>query len=311
MKRGFSPIDMALHLKSILAIIATFCCIDVAAAENGEPVQPNMPRAETQALIDEGIHYEHGEGVARDYAKALSLYCAAAKAGSPDGMYALGWMYANGRGVARENAVARRLFESAAEQGHQHSRQILLYFERSSVPAEMPACLLPDPVPSKESDEQSGSEHVFPKGPISGIVDKLAPRYGIDPRLALAIITVESGFNARAVSAKNARGLMQLMPQTAQRFRVENVFDPEDNIKGGLSYLRWLLAYFKGDVALVAAAYNAGEGSVEKYRGVPPYAETKQYVKKIAALYGKQVHPYQESIVNASLAMARMVVGAK
>jgi TPR repeat protein len=302
---------MALHLNFFLAVVATCCCLDVMAGEKADPVQPSAAPTETRALIDEGTHYEHGEGVTRDYSKALSLYCAAAKAGSADGMYALGWMYANGRGVARENAVARRLFELAAEQGHQHSRQILVYFERPSASAEMPACLLPDPVPSKELDEQLASEHVFPQGPFSGIVAKLAPRYGIDPRLALAIITVESGFNPRAVSVKNARGLMQLMPQTAQRFRVENVFDPEDNIKGGLSYLRWLLAYFKGDVALVAAAYNAGEGSVEKYRGVPPYAETKQYVKKIATLYGKQVHPYQSNIVDASFAMARIVVGEK
>jgi TPR repeat protein len=301
---------MARPLKSFLALIATLCCLDSVAGEKVEAVQPVMGVSEARALIDEGIHYEHGEGVVRDYAKAISLYCAAAKGGSPDGMYALGWMYANGRGVARENAVARRLFESAAEQGHQHSRQILLYFERSSTAAEMPACLLPDPAP-READEQAVSEHVFPQGPISGIVAKLAPRYGIDPRLALAIISVESGFNARAVSLKNARGLMQLMPQTAQRFRVQDVFDPEDNIKGGLAYLRWLLAYFKGDVSLVAAAYNAGEGSVEKYRGVPPYAETRQYVKKVASLYGKQSHPYQSNIVDASLAMARMVVGAK
>lgn len=302
---------MAPYLRSYFAVAATMVCLGVHADGKTDAITPEASGVETRALIAEGIQYEHGEGVLRDYSKALSLYCAAAKAGSADGMYALGWMYANGRGVARENSIARRLFESAAEQGHQHSRQILLYFERPSTSADMPACLLPDPIPAKAPDEQSASEHVFPQGPISGIVAKLAPRYGIDPRLALAIISVESGFNARAVSVKNARGLMQLMPQTAQRFRVENVFDPEDNIKGGLSYLRWLLAYFKGDVALVAAAYNAGEGSVEKYRGVPPYAETKQYVKKIAALYGKQLHPYQENVVNASLAMARMVVGAK
>ena len=302
---------MAPYLKSFLAVVATSCCLDVLADEKTSPVQFNVDQAETQALVQEGIHYEHGEGVPLDYAKALALYCAAAKAGNPDGMYSLGWMYANGRGVPRENAVARHLFESAAAQGHQHSRQILLYFAPSSTTAAMPACLLPDPVPANAPEDQSGSEHVFPQGPISGIVAKLAPRYGIDPRLALAIISVESGFNVRATSVRNAKGLMQLMPQTAQRFRVENVFDAEDNIKGGLSYLRWLLAYFKGDIALVAAAYNAGEGTVEKYRGVPPYPETKQYVKKIAALYGKQIHPYQAHIVDASLAMAQWVTGAK
>jgi soluble lytic murein transglycosylase-like protein len=118
----------------------------------------------------------------------------------------------------------------------------------------------------------------------------LAPEYGVDPRLAMAVIAVESGFRANAVSPRNAQGLMQLIPATAQRFRVRNPFDPEANVRGGLAYLRWLLTRFHGDVQLVAAAYNAGEGAVERHGGVPPFRETQVYVQRIAALYRQAWH---------------------
>ena len=97
---------------------------------------------------------------------------------------------------------------------------------------------------------------------------------------------------------------MQLIPETAQRFRVKNAFDPADNIKGGLAYLQWLLAFFKGNVPLVVAAYNAGERTVEKYRGIPPYPETKDYVRKITKLYRNPTHPYKSNLVEAATFMA-------
>ena len=89
----------------------------------------------------------------------------------------------------------------------------------------------------------------------------------------MALITAESNFNPKAISPKNAQGLMQLIPATAVRFGVKNAYNPVENLKGGLAYLQWLMAYFKGDVALVLAAYNAGEMAVEKYRGIPPYGK--------------------------------------
>jgi soluble lytic murein transglycosylase-like protein len=107
---------------------------------------------------------------------------------------------------------------------------------------------------------------------------------------------VESGFNQRALSPKNAQGLMQLIPETAQRFRVKNAFDPEQNIRGGLAYLQWLLALFQGDVRLVVAAYNAGERAVERYRGIPPYRETQSYVQKVTSLYRKTTHPFGDAL---------------
>jgi soluble lytic murein transglycosylase-like protein len=93
---------------------------------------------------------------------------------------------------------------------------------------------------------------------------------------------------------------MQLIPQTATRFRVKNAFDARDNVRGGLSYLRWLLAYYRGEVALAAAAYNAGEGAVDRYKGVPPYDETQDYVKRVMGLFRSAHHPYDPSIADPS-----------
>ena len=98
---------------------------------------------------------------------------------------------------------------------------------------------------------------------------------------------------------------MQLIPETAERFGVKKVFNPVENIRGGLAYLRWLLAFFQGDVSLVLAGYNAGERAVEKYRGIPPYAETRNYVRKITGIYKKANHPYESSIVEPSAVMIR------
>jgi soluble lytic murein transglycosylase-like protein len=94
------------------------------------------------------------------------------------------------------------------------------------------------------------------------LLNKLAPEYGVSPRLAFAVVAAESNFNPTAISRKNAQGLMQLIPETAARFNVSKIFDPVQNLRGGLAYLRWLLAYFQGNVSLVLAAYNAGEGTV-------------------------------------------------
>lgn len=127
---------------------------------------------------------------------------------------------------------------------------------------------------------------------LLALVDRLAPEYEIEPALALAVIAVESGFNRSAVSPRDARGLMQLIPATASRFCVLDAFNPEQNLRGGLAYLRWLLARYSGDVALATAAYNAGEQAVDQYGGVPPYDETRAYVRRIGQLYGKSSHPY-------------------
>jgi soluble lytic murein transglycosylase-like protein len=109
-------------------------------------------------------------------------------------------------------------------------------------------------------------------------------QFGVEEAIVRAIIHAESAYNVNAMSRVGAQGLMQLMPATARRFGVTNAFDPAQNIRGGVQYLGWLLKRFNGDLKLAAAGYNAGEGAVAKYKGVPPYAETQRYVQRVAVL---------------------------
>ena len=124
---------------------------------------------------------------------------------------------------------------------------------------------------------------------LLALVDEIATLEGVDPFLARAVIQAESAFYAKARSHAGALGLMQLMPRTAERFGVTDPFDPRQNITGGVKYLHWLSDTFKGDLRLVVAAYNAGEGAVDKYRGVPPFPETQAYVPKVLELYNKRL----------------------
>ena len=133
----------------------------------------------------------------------------------------------------------------------------------------------------KNSDWSSGNAR------IDELIKLNGHRYGVDPYLVFCVIEQESHFHPRALSPKGARGLMQLMPGTARRFGVRNSYDVAENIKGGTQYLRELMDMFGGKVNLVLASYNAGEGAVMKYgRNVPPYRETREYVKKIGKRYG-------------------------
>ncbi|CAM2008833.1 lytic transglycosylase domain-containing protein [Acanthopleuribacter pedis] len=127
---------------------------------------------------------------------------------------------------------------------------------------------------------------------IHSLVTPIARSMSVDPDLVKAVIRIESANNAAAISSKGAMGLMQLMPATAQRFGVRNAWDPRQNVRGGISYLRYLLSYFEGEVDLVLAAYNAGENAVDRHKGIPPYKETKHYVKKIRRHYTDTSHPF-------------------
>jgi hypothetical protein len=121
---------------------------------------------------------------------------------------------------------------------------------------------------------------------FNDLIDKTAARHHVDPQLVEAVVRVESDGNPHALSSKGAQGLMQLIPATAQRLGVEDPYDPRQNVEGGVSYLRYLLDRFGGDVTLALAGYNAGENSVVRSGGVPPFKETQAYVRRVNELYG-------------------------
>jgi len=126
---------------------------------------------------------------------------------------------------------------------------------------------------------------------LDRIIFEAGEKQGVDPRFIHAVIWQESKYKVAARSHAGAQGLMQLMPATAKRFGCNNADDPAENIAAGTKYLSWLLKRFAGNVELALAGYNAGEGSVDKYDGIPPYNETQNYVKIISKRYGKMYHP--------------------
>jgi len=122
---------------------------------------------------------------------------------------------------------------------------------------------------------------------IDGMIDRISEQQGVDPDLVKAVARVESNYNPRAVSNRGALGVMQLRPETAKRFGVVNVWDPRQNIEGGVKFLKFLSGMFPDNLPYVLAAYNAGENAVVKHRGIPPFPETRAYVRKITGVYKK------------------------
>jgi soluble lytic murein transglycosylase-like protein len=252
-----------------------------------EPAWPPLLAASAAEQTEWATRYEHGEGVTRNVDRAVRLYCAAARKGHTAAQYQLGWIYANGRGVRRDEGLAAAWFRLAAAGGDRYARDMLARLDDrgGKTPARCVGTEQVAPLPLSAGLQGPEREAVEQE------VQRLAPRYDLDPALVLAVIQVESGFNPRARSPKGAQGLMQLMPDTAQRFGVRDPYDPVQNLHGGMSYLRWLLALFEGDVALALAGYNAGEQAVARHAGIPPYPETQDYVVKVSRVYPRAQHP--------------------
>ena len=284
------------------ATIALLLALSTGPLQAQQVVQDSSVEGPLRSLLRaEALAYENGEGVERDGPRAAALYCKAARLGDAESQFNLGWMYANGRGVERSDSVAAFFFHAAAEQGLEQAR--LMLDRVGGPPLYLPDCMIdppapPAPVAKGPAPPQALRSNAPPN--ILELVKKTAPEYRVDPRLVLAIMEAESNFDVVALSPKNAKGLMQLIPETAARFKVLRPYDAAQNIRGGTAYLRWLLAYFEGDVMLVAAAYNAGEGAVNRYRGVPPYAETRGYVARILMTAGMLTHPFDASVTEPS-----------
>ncbi len=317
------------RLPALAWLLALVCGISTAQVPNltlESLPRPSTPPPEIGPIVpsqvlrwrQEAIAYEYGDGVPRDLLRAAELYCRAARYGDPEAQYNLAWMLTHSRGIERDDAQAAHLFAAAAEQGITQAQNMLAAM--GSPRGEVPQCLRPpesDPAPAAKAVTPTKSRQarlpVQPPPPpfppnapeqIVKFVTLVAPEYQLSPHLVLAVMATESNFDPWAVSPKNAQGLMQLIPDTAARFKVKRIADPAQNIRGGMAYLRWLLAYFQGDLSLVLAAYNAGEGAVDRYGGVPPYAETRSYVRRIvSAMGGQRSHPFDPAVTQPSTAI--------
>lgn len=233
---------------------------------------------------------------------AAVLYCKASRQGSIEAQYRLAVLYAFGKGVPKNRAYAATLLSIASRQGHYKAFNMLEVINFSA--ETLPPCIENNVDPERLSvrdistlDDAVGIDRYIAYLPKNkrwalDIASTTAEWYEIDPKLVISVIAIESGFEERAKSNANAMGMMQLIPATAERFNVKNAFDATQNIKGGVRYLKWLLNYYLGDIELAVSAYNAGEKAVDRYRGVPPYKETKEYLRKFKLLYKAKFHPY-------------------
>lgn len=261
------------------------CAVLLAAAmARAQTLELEAPRA--VAALEQGLAAEMGVGLRRNARLAINLYCDAATTGSAEGFFRIGRILARGPVHLRNPALANAYLAQAAQMGHHVA---IDYFDETVpfAPLDGDCSKLQAGAVTEPFDLDGYLSGLSPaKRRIAELIRRHAASYGIEVRVALAIALAESNLNADAVSPRNAQGVMQLIPGTQARFGVTRPFDPESNIKGGLAYLKWLKARFDGDWSLIAAAYNAGEGAVEKHGGIPPYRETEGYVRRVLFFAG-------------------------
>ncbi|QHC07003.1 transglycosylase SLT domain-containing protein [Aeromonas veronii] len=246
------------------------------------------PKALT-AIKQGQVAQQHG-----NLQKAITLYGVAASTGNPEGYFRIGRLLATGPASVRSARLANSYLAMAMRLGNQQAAR---YYnarignapmgERCGIGIRGGQGGYLAGLPSTPFNVDSWVARQPPaKQKLVTMLRHAAKHHKVDARLVLAIAIAESNLNSRAVSPKNAQGLMQLIPETQQRFGVTRPFDPAQNIKGGISYLKWLDRSFDGDWVLISAAYNAGEKAVERYGGIPPYDETQEYVKRVLYFAG-------------------------
>lgn len=291
---GLNGCWQAAVLRSTLMLIAALAVLATTAqARTAGPAFDEEDAPQIKALLSQAWAAETGRGLRRNVLLASALYGQAGRLGSAEGYYRAGRIqYSIARGSKAQRLMAACLFSAASQLGH-HGARAELDRLFASTNIGFFGC----------SDEDDGSTIYLahfdldryvsglplPRQKVVALIRTLAPRFGVDARLALAVATVESNLDPWALSPKQAMGVMQLIPATAERFNVRKPFDAEQNIRGGLAYLRWLLDYYRGDVVRVLAAYNAGEKAVDRYGGIPPYQETRLYVARVLGFSGRKV----------------------
>jgi len=288
---------------ALLLFVASAVYAKEIPAEPAAAEQADSP----QAMLEMGKRHQYGVGAPQNFDRAIQLFCRAADLGSADAAYQLGWIYSTGRLGKVDEILAAQWYKAAAAAKNERANHQLrrLGAGNRELPQGTP-CVMRDamvaraiPRASKATETASTQTATRPamvvrevgRRDIEVLIRALAPTYRLDPALVHAMVAVESNFNPGALSPKNAQGLMQLIPETAQRFGVHNVWDPVDNLRGGMSYMRWLLDHFNGELALALAGYNAGEKAVERHGGIPPFAETQNYVKRVIGRLGSRAKP--------------------
>jgi len=298
--------------RSLLVLMLLLCAwrAQGADADHGLDWYALLSDPDPAEIMRLAEQYERAQGVRRDYSRARQLYCAAARLDYLPAQIRLAWMYANGLGAPQDKELAGAWLQVAASKDNLQARKFLVLLG-DLAGNRQPRCTYESrydeyAIATIPSGDGKAGNFIMP-GPsaadptrqqIERWVRQLAPRYGLDANLVLAVIATESNFNPLARSVKHARGLMQLIPQTAARFGVRDVLNPVQNLHGGMAYLRWLLDRFDGDLGLALAGYNAGEGAVDEYMGIPPYPETRNYVRKVISRYGRSTAPAVERLVS-------------
>jgi len=263
-----------------------FLCLFALASVRVSAAALEIEAPRVVALLEQGLAAEKGIRGYQRPGLALALYCEAGELGSAEGFFQVGRILRKSASIWHNPNLGNAYLALAASLGHQQAQEL-------HDPA-LSNAFLPELCGDFDNIMASGKfdldGYVAALSParqkIAALIRRHAPRYAVDSRFGLAVAMAESNLNPLAVSPKNAQGVMQLIPDTQERFGVKKPFDPESSIRGGLTYLKWLSARFGGDLALVAAAYNAGEGTVDKYQGIPPYPETRHYVRRVLYFSG-------------------------
>jgi soluble lytic murein transglycosylase-like protein len=272
----------------------------------GPSVEELTQSGDPQQLLEWGKRHFYGVKAPQSIDSAILLYCAAARLGSGEAQFRLGDIYAGTAAGKKDEVLAAAWLLKAALSKYQAAKPRLAQWDLTNaeltpepecvlsaqmvvriLPRSRPAATAPSAAPEQPKRPVTAKLAANPKRhEVERLVRELAPTYALSPELVLAVIEVESNYDAGARSPKQAQGLMQLIPATAKRFGVSDPWDPHQNVRGGMAYLRWLLDHFDGDLRLALAGYNAGEEAVRRHGGVPPYSETQNYVRRIARVLG-------------------------